>query len=168
MTDPPIETPPRRGADAVDTREPGPLDALFRRERQPLVRVAVLLVGSAAQAEEIVQDAFAVVGERWDAIDNPGGYLRTTVVNGCRMALRRRALEQRHPGDVPVPVDGPAELVELHGALDALGERARTAIVLRYFVGLSDSEIATVLDCRVATVRSTIHRELRALRKELS
>ena len=132
------------------------------------MRVAVLLVGSAAQAEEVVQDAFAAVGERWDTIDNPGGYLRTTVVNGCRMVLRRRALEQRHPVDAPVPVDGPAELVELHGAVDVLGDQARTAVVLRYFVGLPDAEIAVVLDCRVATVRSTIHRALRVLRKELS
>jgi len=144
------------------------LDDLFRREHRPLVRLATLLVGTPGPAEEVVQDAFAVVGERWDTLDNPGGYLRTTVVNGCRMVLRRRALERRHPVDEPTTIDGPAELVELRAALDTLSERARVAVVLRYFAGLRDAEIADVLGCRVGTVRSTIHRALRALREELS
>ncbi|MGZ4796001.1 MAG: RNA polymerase sigma factor [Acidimicrobiia bacterium] len=147
------------------------LEALYRDEQAPMLALAVLLVGSRAQAEEIVQDAFAAVGERLDGVDNPGGYLRTTVVNGCRMALRRREIEQRHAGTDRTelhPIDAPHELVELREALDALTERQRTVVVLRYFADAPDDEIASVLGCRPGTVRSLVHRALRTLRKELA
>lgn len=133
-----------------------------------MLRLACLLVGSRPIAEEIVQDAFIVVGERWEALEKPGGYLRATVVNGCRMARRRRATERRYaPSDVTT-TDAPTELVELRSALDRLSERGRAAIVLRYFVDLPDPEIAELLGCRVATVRSIVRRSLLTLRKELS
>lgn len=64
---------------------------LFAAEREGMVRMATLLVESAAMAEEIVQDSFIAVRERWNEIDRPGAYLRTTVVNGCSASLRRRA-----------------------------------------------------------------------------
>lgn len=136
-----------------------------------MLALAVLLVGSRAQAEEIVQDAFASVGPRLVDVDNAGGYLRTTVVNGCRMALRRREVEQRHAaidGTEPASIAGPDELVELHHALGALSERERAVVVLRYFVDVSDDAIATLLRCRPGTVRSIAHRALRVLRKELT
>ena len=144
-------------------------DGLFRVERDGMVRMAVLLVGSRQVAEEIVQDSFSTVIERWDSLDRPGAYLRTVVVNGCRMALRRRDTERRHRElDPPMPVDSPAELVELHGALADLPERQRCVVVLRYFADRSDAEIAEVLGCRPATVRSLAHRGLTRLRKELA
>ena len=142
------------------------LEALFRRERAAMVQLAALLVGSRAQAEEVVQDAFAAVGERWSTLANPGGYLRTAVVNGCRMVLRRRDTERRCAPEPRGVDDLPTELVELRDALDSLGERA--PVVLRYFADLPDAEIAAALGCREATVRSIIHRALRSLRKELS
>ncbi len=133
-----------------------------------MLRLACLLVGSRAIAEEIVQDAFVVVGERWAELEKPGGYLRSTVVNGCRMALRRRATERRYAYCDPATIDGPSELIDLRSALGRLSERGRAAIVLRYFVDLPDAEIAELLGCRIATVRSIVHRSLRTLRKELS
>lgn len=133
-----------------------------------MLRLAVLLVGSAQVAEEIVQDAFEVVGQRWSSLERPGGYLRVCVVNGCRMALRRRDLERRHATtEVEPVVDAPDHLVELRDALDRLSERQRIVIVLRYFVDLPDDEIAEVLGCRRATVRSIAHRALGVLREEL-
>ena len=51
-------------------------------ERLPMVRLAALMVGSRAIAEEVVQDAFASVSERWDGLHRPDGYLRTAMVNG--------------------------------------------------------------------------------------
>ncbi len=147
------------------------LEALYRDERGPMLALAVLIVGSRAHAEEIVHDAFATVGERWDTIENPGGYLRTTVVNGCRMALRRRKLEHRHVDASNAPVDeldSPSELVELRLALDALSDRERAVVVLRYFTDVPDAEIASLLGCRIGTVRSLAHRALRTLRKELT
>ena len=133
-----------------------------------MVRLAALLVGSRALAEEIVQDSFVTIGERWVHLDNPGGYLRSTVVNGCRMALRRRTIEHRHLHDDPSMVDPPTELVELHDALDRLSERQRAVVVLRYFADASDAEIAQLLECRTSTVRSLVRRSLLKLRKELS
>ncbi len=158
-------------ADAVPARlavAKPELAALYEQEQPAMLRVACLLVGSRAIAEEIVHDAFVTVGERWARIDNPGGYLRTTVVNGCRMSLRRRATERRHAPIGELTVDAPAELVELRAALEQLTERERVVIVLRYFVDLPDAEIAAALGCRRATVRSLVHRALRTLRKELS
>ncbi|MDQ6948977.1 MAG: SigE family RNA polymerase sigma factor, partial [Actinomycetota bacterium] len=70
-------------------------DDVYRRESVNMVRLAVLLVGCQHQAEEIVQDAFAQLFERWDRIDRPGAYLRTCVVNGSRRAHRRRSQDHR-------------------------------------------------------------------------
>jgi RNA polymerase sigma factor (sigma-70 family) len=142
--------------------------ALFRRERDPMLRLAVLLVGSRAVAEEIVQDAFVVTSERWSNVVNHGAYLRTCVVNGCRMTLRRRATEARINVYLPEGVDPPTELIDLRDALARLSERQRIAIVLRYFLDLPDAEIAQVLGAREATVRSLVRRALRVLAKELT
>ncbi len=149
--------------------------ALFERERLPMLRLATLLVGSAAVAEEVVQDAFAAVDVRWDELDRPGGYLRTTVVNGARGVLRRRRVEERYREQERAEPDAsvddghaPLRLVELRDALDRLGDRQRVVIVLRYFVDLPDDEIAALLKCRPATVRSLARRGLAVLREDLT
>jgi RNA polymerase sigma factor (sigma-70 family) len=144
------------------------LVSLYDQERAAMLRLACLLVGSRAIAEEVVQDAFLAVGERWSEIERPGAYLRTAVVNRCRSVLRRRATERRYARFDATVVHAPTELVELRAALGRLPERARAVVVLRYFVDLADADIASVLGCRVATVRSIAHRSLRSLRKELS
>ncbi len=144
-------------------------DELFRREREPMLRLAVLLVRSHYEAEEALQDAFAAVAQRWETLDRPGGYLRVAVVNACRMILRRRDIERRHAQVVDAPpLDGPADLVELHGALAVLTDRERCAIVLRYFADLPDEESARLLGCRSSTVRSLVRRALAKLREELA
>jgi len=145
-------------------------DGLFARERGPMLRLAVLMVGSAESAEDVVQDAFASVSVRWEELERPGGYLRTTVVNGCRMVLRRREVEDRHEGALSGPAVSalPTHLVELREALTGLSERQRIAIVMRYFADASDVEIAELLDCRQSTVRSLIRRGLSSMRKELA
>lgn len=155
---------------------PGPLEAadadlarLFSRERRPMVRMATLLLGSGAVAEEVVQDAFLEVGQRWSSLDRPGAYLRRCVVNGCSQILRRRSVEQRYVrlARVSDSVELPVRLVEVRDALDRLTERQRAVVVLRYFVDIPDEEIAEVLEVRPATVRSLAHRALAVLRKEL-
>ena len=133
-----------------------------------MVRLAALLVGSLAVAEEVVQDAFASVSERWDGLDRPGGYLRTAVVNGCAQVLRRRSVEDRHrPVTLEIPDEIPERLIELRAALDRLTDRQRIVMVLRYFVDVPDDEIAQTLDVRPSTVRSLARRALAVLRKEL-
>ena len=144
-------------------------DGLFTAKRLPMVRLATLLVGSPAIAEEVVQDAFVAVNERWDSVDHPGAYLRTSVVNGCAQVLRRRTIEQRYRAARVEVADSeiPEQLIELRHALDRLSDRQRLVVVLRYFADLPDEEIAEALGVQPSTVRSLSHRAVAALRKEL-
>lgn len=142
---------------------------LFAAERVPMVHLATLLVGSPAVAEELVQDAFVAVTTRWDRLDRPGAYLRTSVVNKCTSALRRRAIENRYRASVSPESDYgiPEQLIELRDALARLSDRQRVVVVLRYFADMPDADIAETLGVRPATVRSLAHRAMAVLRKEL-
>lgn len=151
---------------AVPTAWPDALVAAYRDRWEDLVRLAYLLTGNRDAAEELVQDVFVSALGHWDAIDNPGGYLRTSVVNATRDWGRHQQVVQRHQGPRPVhALDHPDELWD---ALDRLDQRRRSAVVLRYYLDLPDAEIATLLGCRLATVRTLIHRALRDLRREIS
>ncbi|MDP9019845.1 MAG: sigma-70 family RNA polymerase sigma factor [Actinomycetota bacterium] len=144
------------------------LARLYQREYGPMVRLASLLVGSTEAAEELVQDAFVAVHRRWDGLANPGGYLRTCVVNGCRSHQRRAALERRRrPQPRPEANDVGLQADELWDALLHLPYRQRAALVLRYYEDASEAAIAAALDVRPATVRSLVHRGLEKLRKEV-
>jgi RNA polymerase sigma factor (sigma-70 family) len=127
--------------------------------------MAYVLTSDSAIAEEIVQDAFLKVHASWPRLDNPVGYLRTTVVNGCYSFHRRRAIEQRH---APRVADSTFQTPdELGDALAKLGDRQRVVLALRYYCDLPDAEIARVIGARPSTVRSLIRRALIALHKEL-
>jgi len=154
-------TPPlvASGADVVS------FDDIYRRECVNMVRVALLLVGSQQQAEEIVQDAFAQVFERWEGIERPGAYLRTCVVNGCRRAHRRRRLDRAREAAAAPPQPATLEVDHLADALSALPARRRAAVVLRYYDDLSEAEIAEALGVRPGTVKSLVHRALAQLRE---
>ena len=147
----------------------GGFAGLFAAKRLPMVRLATLLVGSPAIAEEVVQDAFAAVSGRWDTVDKPDAYLRTSVVNGCAGILRRRTIEQRYRAARIEVAESemPEQLIDLRRALDRLTDRQRLVVVLRYFADLPDAEIAGALGVRQATVRSLAHRAVAALRKEM-
>jgi RNA polymerase sigma factor (sigma-70 family) len=133
-----------------------------------MLRLAVLLVGSRPLAEEIVQDAFSAVVAKGGAVERPGAYLRASVVNGCRMALRRRDTERRHaPAPGLLGADAPSELVELHDVLQRLPQRQREALVLHHLLDLTSAEIGVLLECPAATVRSLIRRGLAQMRTEL-
>ena len=141
-------------------------DDLFRRRYEPMVRVAYLLVGSRAEAEEVVQDAFARVEVRWARLDRPEGYLHRCVVNCSHDVLRRRRLEMRFRR---MHRDEPAELRadELRDALARLPDRQRAVVVLRFYAGLPEREIADALNIRPGTVKSRLHRALAQLREEI-
>jgi RNA polymerase sigma-70 factor (sigma-E family) len=141
-------------------------DDLFQRRYQPMVRVAYLLVGSRAEAEDVVQDAFARVDLRWGRMDNPDGYLHRCVVNRAYDVLRRRRLEQR-VGRLRRDETSELQADELGDALAALPPKRRAAVVLRYYAGLSEREIADALGVRPGTVKSMVHRALAQLREEI-
>ncbi len=140
---------------------------LYREHFASLMRVAYLLSDSAASAEDAVHEVFVRCAPRLPAISHPPSYLRAAVVNECRAEHRRRA--RRAAG--PVPDEGedlPHEVLETRQALQRLSPKKRAAVVLRYFVDIPDEEIANVLDCRPATVRTLIRRAIRDLRKDLA
>ena len=138
-------------------------DEFYRAEYAPMVRLARGLVDTSESAEEIAQDAFAQVFERWDRLDSPGGYLRTAVVNGARSELRKREVRRRVGLDRPPQPD--AERDYLVDALDQLPAKRKTALVLRYYAGLSEREIAETMGVRPGTVKSMVSRGLAELRE---
>jgi RNA polymerase sigma-70 factor (sigma-E family) len=150
---------------APDGEGIGGFDDLFNRERVPMTRLAYLLVGSEAVAEEVVQDAFAQVFERWERLDRPGGYLRTCVVHGARRAGKRRSRELRI---VHEATHAALDARELLDALSRLRPAWRAVVVLRFYGDMSQDEIAEVLGMRVGTVKSTLHRALGQLREEIA
>ena len=139
---------------------------LYRERYGPMVRVAYLLTGDTAVAEELVQDAFVAMHRSWDRAQHPAAYLRTSVVNAARSWGRRRTLERNHLRVVREPEVATPD-TGLWDVLQTLPHRQRAAIVLRFYEDLPDGEIARILDCRPATVRTAIHRGLAAMRKEI-
>ncbi|GAA0822253.1 sigma-70 family RNA polymerase sigma factor [Streptosporangium amethystogenes subsp. fukuiense] len=149
------------------------LTALYRSHRLDLIRLAVLLVGDRETAEDIVQDVFARLhGRRPETLTL--AYVRTCVLNGSRSVLRRRMVESRWTERGKEALDSSETAVLLgesrREVLDALGrlpKRQREALVLRYYLDLSESETARTMRVRASTVRSTTVRALARLHREL-
>jgi RNA polymerase sigma-70 factor (sigma-E family) len=160
-----VEVSPAHPALIVEGALQESFEQLFERERVPMVRVAYLIVGSAALAEELVQEAFAQLLDRWNRVEHPASYLRTCVVNGAKRANRRRRLEEtilRRALPDQVAESAPDYLQD---ALAALPVRQRAALVLRFYDRMSEVEIAEVLKCRPGTVKSLVSRGLVRLRE---
>jgi RNA polymerase sigma factor (sigma-70 family) len=144
-------------------------DEVYAAERPAIVRLAALLVGSHAEGEELAHDAFMKLLERLDEVDNPAGFLRTVVVRLALSTQRRRRTEARVVRRVGV--DRPTSIPELDETWDALQRlqpARRAVLVLRYYEHLHHGEIADLLGCPTATVRSRTRRALQDLHKELT
>ncbi len=158
------------------------LERLYAAHWRALVRLAVLLVRDQGLAEEVVQDAFVAVHARWRRLRDPDkalAYLRQTVVNRSRSALRHRAVVERHAaweaarGPVLAPPSDDAVLAtERRGtvlaALAALPTRQREVLTLRYYAELSEAEIAEALAISRGAVKSHASRGAAALRIALA
>jgi RNA polymerase sigma factor (sigma-70 family) len=138
----------------------------YRRLAPGLARLAYLLVDTAELAEEAVQEAFAAVYPKWNRVENPDAYLRVAVINACRKVQRRRRLVRRTPEPALVHDDLGAD--HLADVVRSLPSPMKEMIVLRYYLQLSDAEIAETLSVAVGTVKSTLHRARAQLKKELS
>lgn len=141
-------------------------ESVFGQRWTRMVKLATLTNGSAAVAEEIVQDAFEQLHKNWATVHQPTAWLRAAVVNRCRDWLRRRTLERRHAvaaDDLTEPDEG----IAMRDALSMVTPRQRAAIVLRFYEELNEREIADLLGCRPGTVKSLLARGLQTLRKEL-
>jgi RNA polymerase sigma-70 factor (sigma-E family) len=141
-----------------------------------LLRTACLLTGEAHLGEDLLQTALGKAYGAWSKVrraDHPGAYVRRLMVNTHLSWLRRltnteRVLEifpDRPTGDFQA---AHAESDEMRSALLALSPRVRTAIVLRYFDDLSESETAELMGCSRSTVNNHVTRGLAALRSLLA
>ena len=133
---------------------------------RPMVGLAQALVDTSECAEEVAQDAFVKVYERWNRLDRPAGYLYVAVVNGARSELRRREVRRR-VGLRARPVAAPGERDYLIDALDGLSPKQRTALVLRFYAQMSERETAEAMRVRPGTVKSLVSRGLTELRKAI-
>jgi RNA polymerase sigma-70 factor (sigma-E family) len=155
------------------------LSRLFAAHYRTLVRTAALLLGERGAAEEIVQDAYVALHGRWRRLrdaDKALAYLRASVVNGSRSALRHRRVVDRHlagaapPGHAPSAEAGALDLLDhaaVVAALHALPARQREAIVLRYYADLSEAQIAEAMGVSRGAVKSHTSRAMAALRLTL-
>jgi RNA polymerase sigma-70 factor (sigma-E family) len=150
---------------------------LYSLHRRSLIRLAAMLVRDTATAEDVVQDAFVAMHDAWHRLGDAEkalAYLRQAVVNRARSVLRHRMVVDKNQRealpDMPSGEHGALELLErsaVIAALRGLPQRQREAIVLRYYAGLSEDEIAAAMGISRGAAMSHTARGLSALRAAL-
>ena len=156
--------------------------ALYEAQAAGLIRLGFVMLGDRGRAEDVVQDAFIGLYRNWDRLDDPGNaltYVRSSVLNGCRAALRTQIRGERRDRRVAArdsrpPFDSTAAAVllseehhEVLAAVRKLAHRQREALMLRYYLGLSTDETARVMGVSTGTVKSAISRAIAALARTL-
>ncbi len=148
---------------------------LYQAHAVGLIRLAVVMLGDRAAAEDVVQDAFIGLYRHWSQLADTGkalGYVRSSVLNRCRSELRRRMRAKRRAARQSAPHDAAsaevmALIAEEHRevllALRRLPPRQREALVLRFYLDLPVPEIAAAMGVTQGTVKSTTSRGLTAL-----
>ena len=155
----------------------GDVAELYALHRLPLTRLAVLMLGDLASAEDAVQEVFVKLWSRTELLENvasPSAYLRTAVVNRARSVQRRRKTEREYrPLFVP-DVEAaeatamlPLEHREVVQAVRELPMRQREVLILRYWGDLSETDIARTLGITRGTVKSAASRGMRTLSERL-
>src|SRR5580692_1861016 len=148
--------------------------ALYETHAVGLIRLAVVMLGDRAAAEDVVQEAFCGLYRRWGQLADPAkalSYVRAATLNGCRSELRQRIRAQRRGGPAPDADAASAEQAALLGeehqevlsALRRLPDRQREALVLRFYLDQTEPEIAESMGISPGTVKSTTSRGLAAL-----
>jgi RNA polymerase sigma-70 factor (sigma-E family) len=152
--------------------------ALYAEHAPGLVRLAHIMLGSQETAEDIVQEAFLGLYRHWAHLHDQAKavtYARSAVLNGCRSELRKRRSAELRSIDEHQPQASSAESAvltaeerrQIIAALRLLPDRQREVLTLRFYLDLSDDQIAAALGIRQSTVRSTVHRGLDGLRRAL-
>ncbi|AZI59092.1 SigE family RNA polymerase sigma factor [Nakamurella antarctica] len=163
-------------ADVLPSRAsqvPQTIDDIYKSHRMSMVRLAILLVDDMGSAEDVVQDAFAGLYRNWGNLRDTQaavGYLRIAVINGSRSMLRRRrtarAYVPPHELDARSAESMAMMSTEHQSVITALGDlapRQREVLVLRYYGGLSEAEIAEATGLSTGTVKSTASRAVAKL-----
>ena len=134
-------------------------ESFYEAERDGLFGALVLITGNRHEAEEIAQDAFLALWERWDRVslmDDPTGYLYRTAMNGFRKRRRRAALAVRRALHIAPSDDlfaqADARQVVAH-ALAGISRRQRAALVLTELLGFTSEEAGRLLGVKPVTVR---------------
>lgn len=151
--------------------DPEGFDGFVRAQARDLQRSAWLLTGDWSAAEDLVQSCLIEAWTRWDRLDSPIAYAHRVLVTTFLRSRRRRWI-----GEVPVSVlpdviagddaVGRADLRhDLVVALRSLPGRQRSVVVLRYFAGLNEQEIAVALGCSTGAVKTHASRALARLRE---
>ena len=153
--------------------------ALYQAHALGLVRLAKIMLGDQPAAEDAVQEAFLGLYRRWDSVREPDkalGYLRASVLNTCRVAYRSRTRRDRAlllapAADAIVSAEDTAMIGEANReiivALCRLPARQREALVLRYYLGLTEDEAARAMNVSRGTVKSATSRGRAALARML-
>jgi RNA polymerase sigma-70 factor (sigma-E family) len=148
---------------------------IYKAHLLSLTRLAHVMLGDRAAAEDVVQEAFCGLYRRWHHLADTGkavSYLRSSVLNGCRSAMRRRA---RAGADREPPPAASAESAvmaredrrEIMRAIRQLPPRQREVLVLRYYLDLSDADIAAVMGIGASSVRSAARRAGQSLERTM-
>jgi RNA polymerase sigma factor (sigma-70 family) len=155
----------------------GAVAALFAEHHLALVRLAVVMLGDVATAEDVVQDAFEKLQAGWHRLrdtDRALPYARAAVLNGCRNVRRRSAIARKHAGNStpldcsqPDAVEALADSAELMAAIRALPRRQREVLVLRFYLDLDVAEVADMLSIGPSSVRSSSARALAQLARSI-
>jgi RNA polymerase sigma-70 factor (sigma-E family) len=150
---------------------------LFREHYRSLVRLAALLLGDREASEEVVQDAFVKLQLGWHRVrdhERTPAWLRSAVLNGARSRLRHRRVRDGHRG-APMSVVTSAEAGALAAdehhrmvaALRMLPARQREALALKFYMDLTEAEIAAAMGVAAGSVKTHVHRGLAALHSAL-
>lgn len=152
------------------TDRPASFEEFFEAERRNLLAALIVMTGNRAEAEELLQDAFLKVWERWDrvaAMDEPVGFLYRTAMNLFRNRLRRAATALQRRQDFFRREDGLGDVEHRDEAVRLLARltpRERTALVVTAFLGYSSEEAGQLLGIRATTVRVLTNRARASLR----
>jgi RNA polymerase sigma-70 factor, ECF subfamily len=160
----------RRNASAVlGDPEASTFEDFFHAEKDGLIRVMRVITGSRAEAEDITQEAFLRLFERWESVakmDNPEGYLHRVAMNQFRSRYRRAAVGLRRAVAIGPARDVFAEVDDRDLALRKLGSlspRQRAALVLTEALGYSGEETGRLLGIKATTVWALTHQARAAL-----
>jgi RNA polymerase sigma-70 factor (sigma-E family) len=171
---------PGQDAKPPDDEAARAVTALYQAHAVGMIRIALLMLGDRAAAEDAVQDAFLGLYRRWHGLDDPEkaeAYIRSAVLNGCRDALRRRSRRDQRDriaafdlGEVP-SAEAAALISEdrrrILTGLRRLPGRQREALVCRFYLQLSEEETARAMGVSRGTVKSTTSRAVAALGRML-